>query len=377
MCAFDDAVALHQIHALERNVQARVFGITQQHEFASTPIGFDLPKTFELADAVIYVHNKIAGPEFGKVREEAAGAHLAAGTFDGGRDIEKIGVAVQSELGFRECGALWKRRTNQDQGCVFAGTFRSESRSRFFGLAQDIRYFVFSADVGEAFQLSSAGGSEKYGAAGSELGLNFSEAGDHIAVEPGAGAGDQLEALRTGLREAELIQLKAGGLGESAPPVFHVPEKVGDFRRIGATVALVIYDGRFEEVRRGFVERLRLIEKYQGLERAFRQLEQRAGAGFFAAAEPTVGLPVFGLDATGNGRTPLGERKNRGFVDRRNGTLCAGIEFANGLDGIAKKLEAHRARRFGRENVHDASANSELAREFDHFGACVTSAGQV
>ena len=58
---FDDAIALDQIHAFERNVESRVIGKTQQHELAATAVGFDEAKPFELADAVINVDDVVAG----------------------------------------------------------------------------------------------------------------------------------------------------------------------------------------------------------------------------------------------------------------------------------------------------------------------------
>ncbi len=60
MSAFDDAIALHQVHAFERNVEARVFGVPQQHEFAAAAVRLDLAQTLELADAVVHVDHKVA-----------------------------------------------------------------------------------------------------------------------------------------------------------------------------------------------------------------------------------------------------------------------------------------------------------------------------
>ena len=59
--AFDDAITLDKIHALERNVEAGVFRVTKKHEFAAASVRFDLTQTFELADAVIHVNDEIVG----------------------------------------------------------------------------------------------------------------------------------------------------------------------------------------------------------------------------------------------------------------------------------------------------------------------------
>ena len=61
MGAFDDAIALHQVHALERDVEARIVGVAQQHEFAAMAVRFDLAQSFELADAVVDVDDEVAG----------------------------------------------------------------------------------------------------------------------------------------------------------------------------------------------------------------------------------------------------------------------------------------------------------------------------
>ncbi len=115
MVAFDDAVVLDQVHALEGNVQAGFVGVFEQHEFAATAVGLDLPQAIELADAVVDVHDEIAGLEFGKIAEEAGGANLAAGALDGWGDVEKIGVAEKRDAGVGESDAFGERRANQQQ----------------------------------------------------------------------------------------------------------------------------------------------------------------------------------------------------------------------------------------------------------------------
>ena len=98
MGAFDDAIALHEVHALEGDVEARVVGVSQQHEFAAAAVGVDLAQAFELADTVIDVDDEVAGLEFGEIAEEAGGANFAAGAIDGGGDFEEIGIAEKREL---------------------------------------------------------------------------------------------------------------------------------------------------------------------------------------------------------------------------------------------------------------------------------------
>ena len=104
--AFDDAIALHQVHALQRNVESRVFLIAQQHEFAAPPIGFDLPQTLELPDAVIHVDDVVAGLEVRKVAEESGRADFLAGPLDGRRCLKQIGIAENRERARREMPRL-------------------------------------------------------------------------------------------------------------------------------------------------------------------------------------------------------------------------------------------------------------------------------
>src|SRR5207253_9666082 len=65
--ALDYTIALHKVHALERNIESRVLRVAQQHELTATAVGFDLAKAFELADAVIHMDDKIAGFKIGEV----------------------------------------------------------------------------------------------------------------------------------------------------------------------------------------------------------------------------------------------------------------------------------------------------------------------
>ena len=113
--AFDDAIALDQVHALERDVEASVVGVAEEHEFAAAAVGFDLAEAFELADAVIDVDDEVAGLEFGEIAEEAGGADFAAGAIDGGGDFEEIGVAEERELGVGKSDAFGEGRANEQE----------------------------------------------------------------------------------------------------------------------------------------------------------------------------------------------------------------------------------------------------------------------
>ncbi len=101
MSTFDDAIALDEVHALEGNVETGVVGVTEQHEFAATAVGFNLAQAIELADAVVDVHDEIAGLEIGEIAEESGGANLAGGPLDGGSDVEEVRVAEERDVRLR------------------------------------------------------------------------------------------------------------------------------------------------------------------------------------------------------------------------------------------------------------------------------------
>ena len=193
MGAFDDAVTLDEVHALERNVEARVVGVAEEHEFAAAAVGFDQAQAFELADAVIDVDDEVAGFEFGEIAEESGGADFAAGAIDGGSGFEEIGVAEERELRIGERDAFGEGRADEKQRGGFVGAFGGETGGGVFGFAEDVGRFVFAADVGEALDFAGAGGGEEDFAAVGELRFDFGHAGDDVAMEAGAGAGRQIE----------------------------------------------------------------------------------------------------------------------------------------------------------------------------------------
>ena len=81
--AFERLVGLHQVHALERHVQARVVGVSQAHELAAPAVALERLQSLELPDAVVHVHHVIARLQLGEIadrssRSSAAGAARAA-----------------------------------------------------------------------------------------------------------------------------------------------------------------------------------------------------------------------------------------------------------------------------------------------------------
>ena len=93
--------------------------------------------------------------------------------------------------------------------------------------------------------------------------------------------------------------------------------------------------------------------------------------------KPSSRLPFFGFPAAGSGNTPLRERKNRGFHNRRNRALRTRVKFADGFDGVAEKFKANGTRRFRREYIDDSAADGKLAGKFDHFRSRVADARKM
>ncbi len=259
--AFHDAVALHQVHALEGDIQARVIGVAQEHELAAAALGFDQAQAFELADAVIHVNDVIAGLQFREVCKKAAGANLAAGAFNSRGYVEQIGIAVDGELGVWKGDSLAKGRADQNEGGGFRGVLRGEACGGFFGFAEHIRDFVLAADIGVALEFAEAGGGEIDGAAGGELGFDVGNTRGHVAMKTRAGARTDFKAAAAVLFEIELLEFDARGFRQGALPLGVVPVIVGDFGRIGVALAFVIFGGGFAEFFACFTQRGGFVQK--------------------------------------------------------------------------------------------------------------------
>ncbi len=207
MRTFEHAVTLNEIHAFERNVEARIFGVLQEHELAAVSAGLDLAKSLELADAVIHVDHVVAGLQLGKIAEETRGANFAAGSVDRGRNVKKIGVTKKREPGVGKGDAFGEGRANEQHSGGFLRAFGGEAGSGIFGFAEYVGDFILAADVREAFDFSGARSGQENGSAGSELGLDIRHAGNDVAVETRAGPRGELELRRGTDSEGELLDV--------------------------------------------------------------------------------------------------------------------------------------------------------------------------
>src|SRR5216684_4161742 len=231
MRTFEHAVTLNEIHAFERNVEARIFGVLQEHELAAVSAGLDLAKSLELADAVVHVNYVVAGLQLGKIAEETRGANFAAGSVDRGRNVKKIGVTKKREPGVGKGDAFGEGRANEQHSGGFLRAFGGEAGSGIFGFAEYVGDFILAADVREAFDFSGARSGQENGSAGSEL-----------------------------------LDVNLRSFFERRRKLLFGPEVVGGRGGVGAAVTLVIFGCGREMFCCGFAQSLRLVEKHRSEE---------------------------------------------------------------------------------------------------------------
>ena len=373
--AFDDAIALDEVHAFEGDVEAGVVEIAEKHEFAAAAVGLDLAQAFELANAVIDVDDVVAGFEFGEVSEEAGGANFAAGAIDGGSGFEEVGVAEEGEPGVGESDAFGEGRPHEEERGGFVGAFGGEACGGVFGFAEDVGRFVFAADVGEAFDFAGAGGGEEDFATVGEARFNFGHAGGDVAVEAGAGAGWEIELGEFADGQGELFEIDLGGFCECERRIVvrsrnnvrrwgRWPGRgARSFRWLGRDVLRRLRGGRRGSSRKTMGRReLSESSKSEAVPASVRG-PKKEGFSQAASSSPRAW--------SGGGTDHSASGSKVGADDWGDRALGARVEFADGFDGVAEEFDADGALGFGGEDVDDAAADGELAGEFDHFGAGV------
>ena len=132
--------------------------------------------------------------------------------------------------------------------------FSGEARRGVFGFAEDIRYFVFAADVGEALDFAGAGGGKENCAAGGELRFDVAHASDNVAMKTSAGARGKFELCRATDAEGKLLETDLRGFVEGRGELFLGPEIVLRGGRVGLAVTFVIFGRGDEMCGDGFAE---------------------------------------------------------------------------------------------------------------------------
>ena len=71
------------------------------------------------------------------------------------------------------------------------------------------------------------------------------------------------------------------------------------------------------------------------------------------------------------------ERQEDDFIDRRSGSLCAGIEFPDRLDFIAEEFNAQGTIRLGRISVENPATQRKLPRHVDGIGRVIADCAEM
>ena len=200
--ATEGAVFLHQVHARQRNVEARFLRIGQEHELAGRTVGIHLAEAFEAANPVIDMDHVIAGLEVAEVAGKGGKLGAFAGPFSGRNGFEQIAVSINGEGNLGKRDALGKRRADEsDCGQRSAHRFVGETAGSIITkLAEAVRQLVVAAKIGKALELAQGG-------AGDDHRLTRLDA----AARLGEKCGDVAVITNSGLRRDN------GGRGLGAP----------------------------------------------------------------------------------------------------------------------------------------------------------------
>ena len=157
--AFRRAVFLDQVEASERNVEARAFGIFQQHELGVAVALIDFFQALVLADAVFDVDDIISDLQIAEVGEERGDFRFRSLRTRGHRFrfIEQIARAEDRQVGLGEHDAVGHVGFGQRGGDAprrRSSWFRRHS-SRRPGCGCPVETdVVFGEDVGQALDFS-------------------------------------------------------------------------------------------------------------------------------------------------------------------------------------------------------------------------------
>src|SRR5260370_17523802 len=90
---------------------------------------------------MVNVDHVVAGLQLGEIAEETGGANFAAGAFDRGRNVEKIGMPEKGKASVGKGDAFGEGRTNQQHGRGFLpapGGYPGGSIFRFASPVSDL-----------------------------------------------------------------------------------------------------------------------------------------------------------------------------------------------------------------------------------------------
>ncbi len=197
--AFGRPVFLNQVEARERDVEARAFGVFEQHELGVAVALIDFFQALILADAVFDVDDVVADLQVAEVGEECGDFRLLAlrARSDSVGFVEKIASAENGEMGVGEHHAIGDVGFGERGGENFSGEvtgFVGVAFAAAGAAAQAEADVVFGEDVGEAFDFAGVGDGEQNLISLPGEFLDFFEHRRNRAVEAGSGLGEESDS---------------------------------------------------------------------------------------------------------------------------------------------------------------------------------------
>src|SRR5260370_38986797 len=280
---------------------------------------------------MVNVDHVVAGLQLGEIAEETGGANFAAGAFDRGRNVEKIGMPEKGKASVGKGDAFGEGRTNQEHGRGFLRGRGGDAGGSIFRFAKHVRDFILAANVRKALDLSGAGSSQENRPSGRELGLHVAHAGNDIAVKTRTGSRGELELGNGTKSERELLDVNLRGFFQRGGEFRFGPEIVRSGGRIGVPVTLVIFRRGGEVLLSSLTQSLRLIKKHDWPQGTFRQFKEVARPWFGGWPEKGWRLPGGSVASRffGRGNGPFHQGQARGALDWGNGTVPGGIQFSD------------------------------------------------
>ena len=164
--AFGGTVFLNQVEARERDVEARAFGVFEQHELGVAVALIDFFQALILADAVFDVNDVIADLQIAEVGEERGDFRLLAlrARSDGVGFVEQIARAEDGEVRVGKHHAIGHVGFGERGGENFAGEvtgFVGVAFAAAGAAAETKRDVVFGEDIGEALDFAGVGHGEQ------------------------------------------------------------------------------------------------------------------------------------------------------------------------------------------------------------------------
>ncbi len=403
------AVFLDQVQPGERNVKLRALGKFQNHELNRKTVLRNFLEPLVLRDAVLHMHHVVADAEIAEVGDKSRRLRLLQSRAR--RHVGLVGKVVGAEddqVRLREDDARRQRRAHDDRHAQVAGHvagfFEHGVARAGRAAAQPVGNLVLAKNRRQAFHVSLVRRGKHDACLRRHQVLQLLSERGNGAMEPQRGPRRQLDLAQSSVliqhvHRAQLIQIEAHVRVEQG--LQNLGAKINVLRaheRADSRALMPLFD--FVPPAIDLVaDHCRLVDKERASRGEREQRALRTGHGreklpswkdAHAARRSSLGrhLLILGLDALPaqpsihRGQQMLGHRRLRQrqqlrLVQSRLRALRLGIEFADGLNLVAKELDAHRTVGFRRVDVQNSAAARKLPRHLDQIHLRVAHAGQV